>query len=119
MYWNAKMPINRSGSRMVPIRNDLLLTIASNSRFATAYDLDMCGSDFANDVFGSANLFQEHLLEGGLAELEALDAHPGLHERHKQLLRIGVWVEHHVCVRAGLAHAGDQRRTAQKLDVFL
>src|SRR6185369_2095050 len=98
------MPMRRSGSRIVPITNDLLRTIASNSRLNTANDLDMDSLDFADEVLGRADSFQEDLLEGRLAEFESLQSNASLHECNEQLLRIRVRREHDVRIGTCLPH---------------
>src|SRR5687767_8242834 len=74
--WNAKMPIMRSGPRIVPIRNALVRTCASNSRLKITSVLDMRCLDFTDDVDGCTHLLEEDLLERRLGLLESLESNP-------------------------------------------
>src|SRR5687767_6831383 len=109
------MPIMSKGTRIVPIRNDLVLTMASNSRLSMTKVSCMGGLDCTDDVVGCADRFQEYLLERGLAVLEPLESHARFDEVSQKRLRIGARTQYDLGGRPTLAQAFDQRRAAQIL----
>src|SRR5687768_10253851 len=97
-----------NGISTVPITNDLVLTIASNSRLKITNALDMCGLDLADDVGRRADLFEEYLFERWLAVVESLQTNAALHQLDQQRLRIGTGLERDLCRRSALLDLGDQ-----------
>src|SRR5687767_9812723 len=107
------MPMNMSGTRIVPITNDLVRTIASNSRLNTTNVSDMSGLDLANDVFRCAHHFQEYVLQRGLAVLEPLESYAGLDQLAQEVLRIDAFLQCNLRGGAAVPHALDVHGAAQ------
>src|SRR5688572_19553023 len=102
------MPIMISGIRMVPMTNDLVRTIASNSRLKITNALDMCRLDLADDVCRRADLLQEDLLERRLTVIEPLQANAALHQLDQQRLRIAPRLQRDLRGRSAFLNLGDQ-----------
>src|SRR5690606_31549265 len=88
--WRAKIPMMKTGPRMVPIRNAFVWTISVNSRLMTGQVLDMHHLLRHPGRGPGADPFQEDLLERWLDALEAPDRQPRVDHAAEEVLRGGV-----------------------------